>query len=290
MCMAAWALAALSEPTVTPPHQDLRSATHDANVATHSARGAAATARAQQSAAEAQRLQYEAELLKAKVDADTPNIKTESDDAVAAGEAAAASAATANEALESVKGMVEPTVKEAEELAAKEVHARLTQVYKDLQSWREKVLADPYAEAQKAGAAAAKPYYDGMKAYQARIQQYQGAAALAASQGNAMAGAALGTAAAAQGDMSSGNAIGGNQQLQQAHQQMAEAGMLKGTAQSLDGQVQVMNKQVPEYLAAAHWAAWRKMYETNPQDFPPPPASVNAFTPAPVAFLETKRK
>merc|ERR1719428_2550985 len=165
--------------------------------------------------------------------------------------------------------MVEPTVKEAEELTAKEVHARLTQVYKDLQSWREKVLADPYAEAQKAGAAAAKPYYDGMKAYQARIQQYQGAAALAASQGNA---------------------IGGNQQLQQAHQQMAEAGMLKGTAQSLDGQVQVMNKQVPEYLAAAHWAAWRKMYETNPQDFPPPPASVNAFTPAPVAFLETKRK
>ena len=51
-----------------------------------------------------------------------------------------------------------------------------------------------------------------------------------------------------------------------------------------------MNKQVPEYLAAAHWAAWRKMYETNPQDFPPPPASVNAFTPAPVAFLETKSK
>ena len=41
-----------------------------------------------------------------EVEADTPNIKTESDDAVAAGEAAAASAATANEALESVKGMV----------------------------------------------------------------------------------------------------------------------------------------------------------------------------------------
>merc|ERR1719327_143019 len=186
--------------------------------------------------------------------------------------------------------MVEPTVKEAEELAAKEVHARLTQVYKDLQSWREKVLADPYAEAQKAGAAAAKPYYDGMKAYQARIQQYQGAAALAAGQGNALASTALGTAAAAQGAMNGGNTIGANQQLSIAHQQMAEAGMLKGTASSLDSQVQEMNKQVPEYLAAAHWAAWRKMYETNPQDFPPPPSSTDAFTPAPVAFLETKRK
>merc|ERR1719456_2022360 len=134
--------------------------------------------------------------------------------------------------------MVEPTVKQAEELAAKEVHSRLTQMYKDLDGWRNKVLKDPYAEAQAAGAAAAKPYYDGMKAYQARIQQYQGAASLAAAQGNAMASAALGTAAAAQGDMGSGNAIGANQQLQAAHQQMAEAGMLKGTAQSLDGHAQ----------------------------------------------------
>ena len=62
-----------------------------------------------------------------------------------------------------------------------------------------------------------------------------------------------------EGAMSGGNPIGANQQLSEAHQMMAEAGMLKGTAGSLDGQVQAMNGQIPAYLAAAHWAAWRKM-------------------------------
>jgi hypothetical protein len=260
-------------------------ATHDAKVAAHAARGAAATARAQQSAAEAQRLQFEAELYAVKIHAETPVLDKATAEAKDAGERAAASAASANEALESSKGMVDPVVKEAEEAAAKMVHAKLTEMYKTLDPWRNKVLADPYGAAQKAGAEAAKPYYDGMKAYQQRIQQYQMAAALAANQGNSLASAAVAKANGAQGAMSGGNPIGANQQLSEAHQMMAEAGMLKGTAGSLDGQVQTMNSQIPTYLAAAHWAAWRKMYETNPQDFPMPPADVNSFTPPPPTLL-----
>jgi hypothetical protein len=263
-------------------------ATHDAKVAAHAARGAAAVARAQQSAAEAQRLQYEAELYAAKIHAETPVLEKATAEAKDAGERAAGSAASANAALESSKGMVDAVVKSAEEEAAKMVHTKLTQMYKELDPWRNKVLADPYGAAQKAGVAAAKPYYDGMKAYQQRIQQYQMAAALAANQGNSLASAAVAKAGAAQGAMSGGNPIGANQQLSEAHQMMAEAGMLKGTAGSLDGQVQAMNGQIPAYLAAAHWAAWRKMYETNPQDFPMPPADVNSFTPPPPALLEKK--
>jgi hypothetical protein len=274
------------EPTVDQVGHDLRSATHDAKSATHAARGAAATARAQQDAAEADRLKYEAQLFAAKMHAETPPLGKETADAVTAGEHAAASAAAANEALESAKGMADPVVKAAEEEAAQMVHTKLAQMYKDLDPWRNKVLADPYGDAQKAGAAAAKPYYDAMKAMQSRIQQYQGAAALAASQGNSLAGAAVSKAGAAQGAMSGGNPIGANQQLVEAHQMMAEAGMLKGTAGSLDGQAKAMNNQIPTYLAAAHWAAWRQMYETNPQDFPPPPADVNSFTPAPPSLLE----
>ena len=129
----------------------LRMATHDAKVAAHAARGAAATARAQQSAAEAQRLQYEAELYAAKIHAETPVLDKATAEAKDAGERAAGSAASANAALESSKGMVDAVVKSAEEEAAKMVHTKLTQMYKELDPWRNKVLADPYGAAQKAG-------------------------------------------------------------------------------------------------------------------------------------------
>ena len=45
-------------------------------------------------------------------------------------------------------------VKSAEEEAAKMVHTKLTQMYKELDPWRNKELADPYGAAQKAGGSA----------------------------------------------------------------------------------------------------------------------------------------
>merc|ERR1719498_1520929 len=125
-----------------------------------------------------------------------------------------------------------------------------------------------------------------MKAYQARIGEYSLQANLAAGQASSLTAKAEALAAGAQGKMSGGNVIGANQDLVEARRMMDEAQTFKGTANSLQGMIGQMNKQVPEYIAAAHHAAWRAEYETNPQAFPPPPADVNAFTPPPVSLLQ----
>lgn len=276
------------EPTVPQPIHDLEVGVNAAKVAAHTALGAAALSRSEQNAAQAQGVQAQAQLSAAKVHAEVPPLETATEDATEAGAEAAASAAKANEALESVTGMAEPVVEEAALLAKKEVHIQLAKMYKDLDSWRHKVLVNPYEEAKKAGAAAAKPYYDGMKAYQARIGEYTLQANLAAGQASSLADQAMAKSSGAQGKMASGNTVGANQDLVEARRMMDESGSFKATAGSLQGMIGQMNKQVPEYIAAAHLAAWRKEYEVNPNDFPPPPASVNAFTPAPVAtdFLQ----
>lgn len=275
-----------TEPTVAPLVHAVETGVNEAKAAAHVAFGAAARSRAEQNAAQAQGVQAQAELAAAKVDAEKPPLQVATALAVQAGADAAASAAAANAALESVHGMQEPVVAEAAVLAKKEVHSQLAKMYKELDGWRNRVLVDPYEEAKKAGVAAAKPYYDSMKVYQARIGEYSTQANLAAGQATGLTSKAEAQAAGAQAKMSAGNVIGANQDLVNAKRMMEEAQTFKSQANSLQGMIGQMNGQVPQYVAAAHLAAWRKEYETNPNAFPPPPSDVNAFTPGPVALLQ----
>merc|ERR1719453_2852105 len=111
------ATAVADEPTADGKVHSLEVGVSDAKAAAHVALGAAALSRAEQNAAQAQSVQAQAELSAAKVHAETPKLELASTLAEKSGTDAAASAAAANEALESVKGMQEAVITESEDLA-----------------------------------------------------------------------------------------------------------------------------------------------------------------------------
>lgn len=190
---------------------------------------------------------------------------------------------TASQAsLTAVKELSKGAVGEAKVLAVTEVQKALVNSYRNLESWRSKVLVNPVDKAKRAGAAAAEPYLRTIGQFQARIGQYQaesgnlmGQAHSAISQSDAIAGGA-------QGKMDSGDVMEARSDMQAAKALQLQGAQMGGAAQSLDAQVRDMNKIIPMYIVQAHQAAWMSEYKMNPDGLPPPQVDANvAFAPPP---------
>lgn len=276
-----------AQPVVNPLLDDLDKGNTENKVAALKAKAAAAASRARSAAAQAATSEIHVEQLEMQNKMKKPDLEDSLQIATEATKSAVASSKEAVAALKETKALAKVAVADAERLAVEEVKKMLTQKYHQLETWRDKVLTNPYDRARKAGAKAAEPYYKAIQGFYKRIQEYQMEARGLMGKANAMSASANGLSGGAQGRMDGGNPIGAKQDIETAKAMSAQSGALASEAQGLQAQADNMNKMIGEYLAAGHMAAWRAEYDTDPDAIPPPPLDPDrAFTPPPVMLLQ----
>lgn len=189
-----------------------------------------------------------------------------------------------SKSAENLVKMLKKNRKSWVEKARKETRHKLAEklksMYHELEGWKKQVLSNPYKQAEEAGKQAAEKYYKNVEHLYSRVHEYELAANAAAGESASLAGAAKGLAGTAQAEMAGGDVVNAQQNLATSQAMAQRSSDLKGQAGALHGSAKAMQDTISQYLVHAHMAAWRAMYEANPEGYPPPPTDVDtAFLP-----------
>jgi len=245
------------------------------------AKTALAASSAEAAAAEASTAPLRIEALRVQTTAVRPEIAMSQSIAEKAAQSATKASSDATSALKATEASVKGVVDDAKKLAVFEVQKMLRTKYHELKEWREKVLTDPFTRRKKAAAKAAEPYFKMVGAFKDRITAYNAGVASMTSRSQNAAAAADSVQAAAEAKEKSGDKIGAAQDYEMAKALKAESKSLDGQASSMSDSITNIEKSIiPEYMTAAHMAAWNAEYREDPDSLPPPPVNPNfAFAP-----------
>lgn len=178
------------------------------------------------------------------------------------------------------------------EVASKEVHDKLGDLFKEFEDWRFAVKHNPEWEARKAAQKAEQPYVDAMMKTEKRIEDLDARAQGLSAQASNLRNTAQAVANGAVMKQAGLDLTGAQADMMNAHQMIAQANEFDAQAGDLGLSAKILQINIPAYQQAAQMAYDYTGHRYSPGSRPPPPVNPIAFTPPPPptnVFLQRAR-